>query len=114
MEQLMDADPGLRRRFSLVLQLEDYSANDLALICEKTAKEKFKLSFADGLRASLAQHIAKCHGHEINQHNGGLAVTLAERAFRRLAMRLGVNESDPAMGPSASLLIAEDFEINSS
>ena len=30
---LMDSDPGLRRRFSLVLQLEDYSAQELAEIC---------------------------------------------------------------------------------
>ena len=29
----MDSDPGLRRRFSLVLQLEDYSAEELAEIC---------------------------------------------------------------------------------
>ena len=30
---LMDSDPGLRRRFSLVLQLEDYTAEELAEIC---------------------------------------------------------------------------------
>lgn len=29
----MDADPGLRRRFSMVLQLEDYSPEELAEIC---------------------------------------------------------------------------------
>jgi len=112
MIQLMDSDPGLRRRFSLVLELEDYSPDDLALICEKTAKEKFKLSFAEGLRPALSQHIARVHGHEIRQHNGGLAVTLAERAFRRLAMRLGETDKDmDAYGDDASVLLPEDFEI---
>lgn len=33
LQVLMDADPGLRRRFSLVLQLEDYSPEELAEIC---------------------------------------------------------------------------------
>ena len=35
---LMDSDPGLRRRFSLVLQLEDYSAEELAEICRLVAR----------------------------------------------------------------------------
>ena len=35
---LMDSDPGLRRRFSLVLQLEDYSAEELAEICRLIAR----------------------------------------------------------------------------
>ncbi|CAE7177926.1 spoVK, partial [Symbiodinium pilosum] len=87
MDVLMDSDPGLRRRFSLVLQLEDYSAEELAEICEHAAQDRFNLSFAPGLRGSLATHIRQQHGAEISQHNGGLAVTLAERAFRRLATR---------------------------
>lgn len=111
-DQLMDSDPGLRRRFSLVLELQDYRPDELALICEKTAKEKFKLSFAAGLREALAERIALVHGAEIGQHNGGLAVTLAERAFRRLAMRLG-RMDDAARGPDATVLLPEDFEISS-
>jgi len=113
MDALMDQDPGLRRRFSLELRLEDYSPEELAEICESAASDRLRLSFAPGLRDALAQHIGERHGHEIGQHNGGLAVTLAERAFRRLATRLG----DPAGGgdavgsAEARMLLPEDFEI---
>ncbi|CAK9028484.1 ESX-1 secretion system protein EccA1 (ESX conserved component A1) (Type VII secretion system protein EccA1) (T7SS protein EccA1) [Durusdinium trenchii] len=109
---LMDADPGLRRRFSLVLQLEDYSPEELAEICEHAAQDRFNLTFAPGLTEALAQHISMQHGQEIAQHNGGLAVTLAERAFRRLATRLGDPQSQQAVsGLQCRQLIAEDFLI---
>lgn len=112
MDVLMDADPGLRRRFSLVLQLEDYSPEELAEICEHAAQDRFNLTFAPGLVDALAQHIRSQHGSEISQHNGGLAVTLAERAFRRLATRLGDPQSQQAVsGRQCRELIAEDFLI---
>jgi len=112
MDVLMDSDPGLRRRFSLVLQLEDYSPEELADICEHAALDRFKLSFAPGLREALAHHIRSKHGSEIHQHNGGLAVTLAERAFRRLATRLGDPTGHTAIsGASSRELLPEDFQI---
>ncbi|CAJ1421534.1 unnamed protein product [Effrenium voratum] len=110
MDVLMDSDPGLRRRFSLVLQLEDYTAEELAEICEHAAQDRFNLAFAPGLRDQLGRHIKTAHGQEISQHNGGLAVTLAERAFRRLATRLGDPNSGEAVS-SGRELIAEDFLI---
>jgi len=113
MEQLMDADPGLRRRFSMKLQLEDYSPAELALICEKVATERFLLHFAPGLREKLANHIASVHGGEIAQHNGGLAVTLVETAFRQLAVRLG-RDSEGGLVVAAGAareLLPVDFDI---
>jgi len=113
MDKLMDSDPGLRRRFSLVLQLEDYNPEELAEICEHAAADRFKLSFAPGLRGALATHIRIQHGLEIKQHNGGLAVTLAERAFRKLATRLGDPSGAEAIsGQSSRELLPEDFEIS--
>jgi len=113
MNWLMDSDPGLRRRFSLVLHLEDYSPDELAEICERAAADRFRLNFAPGLRESLARHIRDCHSAEVRQHNGGLAVTLAERAFRRLATRLGEPTGDAAIsGAAARELLPEDFEID--
>merc|ERR1719310_1834354 len=107
----MDADPGLRRRFSLSLHLEDYTPHELAEICEKTAADRFDLSFSPGLRETLARQIGVVHGSEIKQHNGGLAVTLAERAFRRLATRLGgMSSGDLIGGATARELLPEDFE----
>jgi SpoVK/Ycf46/Vps4 family AAA+-type ATPase len=117
MEILMDSDPGLRRRFSLVLQLEDYSPEELAEICEHAAADRLSLTFAPGLRSLLATHIREKHGHEIGQHNGGLAVTLAERAFRRLATRLGDPSAEGAgviSGAASRELLAEDFCIDTS
>lgn len=103
----MDADPGLRRRFSLVLQLEDYSPEELAEICEHAAQDRFNLTFAPGLVEALARHIRAQHGTEIAQHNGGLAVTLAERAFRRLATRLG----DPQSGEAVSGTLCRQLSL---
>eukprot|EP00927_Polykrikos_kofoidii_P040267 TRINITY_DN34456_c0_g1_i1.p1 TRINITY_DN34456_c0_g1~~TRINITY_DN34456_c0_g1_i1.p1 ORF type:complete len:1702 (-),score=292.40 TRINITY_DN34456_c0_g1_i1:339-5444(-) len=113
MEHLMDADPGLRRRFALILSLEDYSPFDLAAICQKVAEERFQLSFAPGLSSVLAKHIESVHGSEISQHNGGLSVTLVERAFRRLATRLGRAPVGDVVctHPSSRELCPEDFGI---
>ncbi|CAK0815826.1 unnamed protein product [Prorocentrum cordatum] len=112
MDVLMDSDPGLRRRFAMHLQLQDYSPEQLAEICENAAADRFKLRFAPGLGAQLADHIRRRHGHEVGQHNGGLAVTLAEGAFRRLATRLGDPGGSSALGGEASQqLLPEDFGI---
>lgn len=112
MEELMDSDPGLRRRFATVLCLPDYTPEELALICENAAADRFQLKFKPGLRPALAKHIQEHHGHEIRLHNGGLAVTLVERAFRRLAQRLGDTQAEAAItGHTAQELIPEDFCI---
>jgi len=93
--------------------LEDYNPEELAEICEHAAADRFKLSFAPGLRGALATHIRIQHGLEIKQHNGGLAVTLAERAFRKLATRLGDPSGAEAIsGQSSRELLPEDFEIS--
>merc|ERR1712050_258454 len=57
MDVLMDSDPGLRRRFSMVLHLEDYSPDELSEICEHAAADRFKLTFSPALRGELANHI---------------------------------------------------------
>ena len=45
---LMDADPGLRRRFSMVLQLEDYSPEELADICHLAYANAFEMMEQSG------------------------------------------------------------------
>lgn len=49
MKRLLAADPGFPRRFPLMMHLDDYSAPDLALIAEKTAAERFGMTFLPGL-----------------------------------------------------------------
>eukprot|EP01050_Picozoa_sp_SAG11_P004059 SAG11_NODE_249_length_11637_cov_3.320073_4_plen_186_part_00 len=53
MKRLLAADPGFPRRFPLRLHLEDYTAQDLALIAEKTAVERFGMQFAPTVRLKL-------------------------------------------------------------
>eukprot|EP00929_Paragymnodinium_shiwhaense_P084266 TRINITY_DN45038_c0_g1_i1.p1 TRINITY_DN45038_c0_g1~~TRINITY_DN45038_c0_g1_i1.p1 ORF type:complete len:1715 (-),score=390.58 TRINITY_DN45038_c0_g1_i1:162-5306(-) len=111
MEKLMDMDPGLRRRFALHLPLQDYTPEQLACIAESAAEDRFQLKFAPGLHGKLAEHIRATHLFEIAQHNGGLAITLVERAFRRLATRLGDPGADNINQEAAKMLLPEDFAI---
>jgi hypothetical protein len=85
---LMRADPGLVRRFPTTIHLEDYTPAELAAIARQTALARFGLHLADGLEASLAEHIAQEHGSEICEHNASLSVTLVEAAIGRMAVRL--------------------------
>ena len=50
MEGLLNADPGLRRRFPRRLHLQDYDGEALAQIGNKTAKERFQVEFVDGVQ----------------------------------------------------------------
>ena len=113
MDELVASDPGLARRFSNSLHLDDYSADELARICEKAAQERFGLTFRDGLLAKLEAHIATHHAEDIPQQNGGLAVNLVEAAFRRLAER-HVRDAVAPGAPGAKQLVEEDFAIGAS
>ena len=89
MDDFMAADPGLPRRFALSLHLQDYSAAELADIVQSVVTNRLGLRLADDLPPlHIAVHIAARHADEIPQHNGGLAVRLAEAAFGRLAERV--------------------------
>merc|ERR1719420_2097952 len=57
MQELLCADPGLARRFPTTLNLQDYSAGELAEIASKVAKERFDIPFEDGLADALAAWI---------------------------------------------------------
>jgi SpoVK/Ycf46/Vps4 family AAA+-type ATPase len=87
MEDLLDADPGLRSRFSTRLHLVDYDAHEISEIAERTARKK-NFVFEEGLCAALGQHIKSVHGDRISTENGRLAVNLVDRAVESLASRL--------------------------
>ena len=108
-DALVNADPGLNRRFATRLHLPDYSAEELAAIVFKVATEKFDLQFADGLHADLAKMIeTRYKPEEIMQHNGGLSIQLIEEAFRRLATRCSLNGIS-GKSDEAKILTVEDF-----
>jgi SpoVK/Ycf46/Vps4 family AAA+-type ATPase len=87
MEDLLDADPGLRSRFSTRLHLVDYDAAEVAEIAEGAARKK-NFIFKEGLADALGEHIAKVHRSRIREENGRLAVNLVDRAVEGLASRL--------------------------
>ena len=111
MEVLLDADPGLRSRFSSRLHLVDYSPEEVAHIAELAARRK-KFVFEDGLLERLAAHIAAVDGERVCQENGRMAVNIVDRAIERLASRL-VNSglSKEKVFEQQTLLTADDFMI---
>ena len=74
-QRLMRMDPGLDRRFPSRLHLADYSAHELARVCEIKAKG-FGRSFEPGLIPKLEKHIGDFYHREIPVQNAGLAVNL--------------------------------------
>jgi len=87
MEELLDADPGLRSRFSTRLHLTDYDAMEIGRIAEYTATKK-NFIFEDGLAEVLGKHIHRVHSKRIAEENGRLAVNLIDRAVEELGVRV--------------------------
>ena len=91
----------------------------------QVAHERFSLSIDAPLEEAIAQHLgckysngpcapgsaAACtRCEQRRKQNGGLAVNLVERAFKRLADRV-VRCAVPRNSPALTQLVAEDFEI---
>ena len=110
MEDLLDADPGLRSRFSTRLHLEDYAPKEIAEIAEATATKK-TFHFEQTLLDTLTQQIESDYAPlQIAQENGRMAVNLVERAIERMATRLvnsGLSVED--ICAAQSTLTAADF-----
>jgi SpoVK/Ycf46/Vps4 family AAA+-type ATPase len=87
MEELLDADPGLRSRFSTRLHLTDYDAMEIGRIA-KCAASKKNFVFEDGLTEALGKHIERVHSKRIVEENGRLAVNLVDRAIEELGVRI--------------------------
>ena len=113
MEELMDADPGLRSRFNTRLHLKDYSCNEISQIAERTAKKK-TFTFDKGLLTGLCKQMKKIYTPlQISQENGRMAVNLVERAIEKLATRLinsGMNIDE--IRAAQSILTLKDFKPN--
>jgi hypothetical protein len=107
-DSLMNADPGLPRRFATRLHLDDYTPQELAQMSSQIATG-LGLSFAPRLETELAGWVRTAYGDEISKQNGGLAVNLTEQAFRALAER--VIDQGLGVAPEATVLTAADFGI---
>ena len=112
-DSLMNADPGLPRRFRTRIHLNDYTPMEIARIAESSANQRFDLTFEDGLLEALATHVEQHHAEDIPIHNGGLAINLTEQAFQRLATRM-VDQSDGSTRfdkGASKVLVPSDYQV---
>ena len=86
-DDMMRLDQGLDRRFPHRLHLEDYTAEQIALIAKFMAQQK-GYEFSAGLEHKLAKHIAHYHRRNMANQNAGLAKNLVEVALNKRAARL--------------------------
>ena len=88
MQRLLDADPGLRRRFPSALALPNYSASELAQIAAKCARERFDVQLGPGVEERIASLFSNGHyAAEIPHHNASLPIRLVEEALAAMAER---------------------------
>merc|ERR1719231_1031926 len=113
----MELDPGLRRRFPGLVELEDYTPTELARIAAKTAAERFDMELAAGLEAALTREIATAHAADIARLNASLPVDLVEAAVMRMTERVTCAAGDTLDGVAAvdgialDVLVAADFGV---
>jgi SpoVK/Ycf46/Vps4 family AAA+-type ATPase len=108
MQNLLDADPGMPRRFVKTIDLPDYLPGELAEIARRFSETKLELRFHQGLQERLSAHIASTKAHLIADRNAGLSIQLCEDAFRKLAKR---SVEEDLRGDACTLLQARDFGI---
>jgi len=88
MNELIDSDPGLARRFPHTVELPDYTAEELAAIAAHSAKHRFGTPFEEGVQEALGEWLGLNMARlQASKHNGGLAVQLTEEGLGRLAER---------------------------
>jgi SpoVK/Ycf46/Vps4 family AAA+-type ATPase len=88
MEQFLNANPGLRSRFTKVIEFPDYHPIDLMSILQGMASSN-KYSFTDGARANAAQLIQVLHARRGTTFgNARLARNIFEKATVAQANRL--------------------------
>ena len=68
------------RRFPTLIDLTDYTAEEIAQIAQKFSLQKFNLAWEVGVEEQLALHILQHYADDIPAQNGGLAVNIVETA----------------------------------
>ena len=88
MKELLDADPGMRRRFPNRLELPDYSPSELGQIASKAAAERFDCCLGPGVEEGLVEIMRACYSDEVAQHNASLPIRLVEEALSNMTGEL--------------------------
>lgn len=113
MTRLLNADPGLPRRFPLQLHLSDYTPEDLGKIAEQAANDRFEMRFAPGLQVLIVANIRQSRLHDIAKNNAALAINMVETAMGQLATRvMRQRKQSPGQQIEMDVLVAEDFGID--
>ncbi len=105
MRSFLDANPGLRSRFSRVLEFDPYDAAELAQIVALQA-HKHEYLLADGVQQQLAEHFGRL-ARRGNPANARDARTIFEGMVENQAARLGGAGQEPSR-EQLMLLLADD------
>ena len=109
MQRLLDADPGLRRRFPHALALPNYSPTELARIADKCARERFDIKLGEGVEEKLADLMGSTRfAAEVAHHNASLPIRLVEEALSAMAERT-MSECGDGEDPDLTTLLYQDF-----
>jgi SpoVK/Ycf46/Vps4 family AAA+-type ATPase len=109
MQCLLDADPGLRRRFPAHVNLPDYTSVELARIAADAARQRFEVQLGEGVEAALADLIRTRHGGEVAKHNASLPIRMVEDALAAMAERTMASLACADAKPDLTTLLLEDF-----
>lgn len=107
MQAFLESNPGLQRRFSHVLQIEDYSPEELQEIFDMYCNKK-RYAINDCLHSVLPQFFTNWHrGRDKNWGNAGNVEKLIDNMFESWCMRGGERTADGWL-----LLTTEDIPDN--
>ncbi|WJY29010.1 right-handed parallel beta-helix repeat-containing protein [Sporosarcina trichiuri] len=109
MEQFLDSNPGLRRRFGLTLHFDDYTPEELLAITELSA-EGYTLS-EEAEEVLLAHYEQLYAARDENFGNAGLAKKVAREMTRKVDYRLAVASRNGDSLPAAKEITQEDLVL---
>merc|ERR1712137_1095015 len=116
MQSFIKTNPGVRSRFPVSVEFEDYVEEELMQIAEKMLLDDVLVLSHDATQALAKLLVRVCKGsHGREQGNGRAVRNILEQAKRRMAVRLQSNESGD-MGRKRSqtelcTLEATDFQM---
>ena len=107
MQAFLSSNPGLQRRFSHVLEIEDYSPEELLQIFDMYCNKKRYIADSN-LRAVLPQFFANWHrSRDKNWGNAGNVEKLIDSMFESWCMRSGERNANGYLVLSADDVTAE-------
>ncbi|MCK8827961.1 hypothetical protein MWH25_09440 [Natroniella acetigena] len=98
MDYFLQTNPGLKSRFPIQAEFEDYSLEELIKIAKLMAQER-EYSLSSSAKAKLYQHLAEIRRNAgVEEGNARTVRNLIERGIRKQALRLveqkGITKED--------------------